>query len=84
LKNLTFSRSTEVVLGEDGNFVLRDRLNVSSILWECFDHPIDTWFLGAKFWIDKVTRKQLLVSWKNSEDPGPSVFLGGLDPNGSN
>ncbi|XP_062177118.1 G-type lectin S-receptor-like serine/threonine-protein kinase At1g11330 [Alnus glutinosa] len=75
LTNLTSPRSTEAVLGEDGNFVLRDRSNASSILWESFDHPTDTWLPGAKFWIDKVPRKQQqLVSWKNSEDPAPGVF----------
>ncbi|XP_062177085.1 G-type lectin S-receptor-like serine/threonine-protein kinase At2g19130 [Alnus glutinosa] len=72
LTNLTFPHSTEAVLGEDGNFVLRDRSNTSSILWESFDHPTDTWLLGAKIWIDNVTRKQQqLVSWKNSEDLAP-------------
>ncbi|XP_062177119.1 G-type lectin S-receptor-like serine/threonine-protein kinase At2g19130 [Alnus glutinosa] len=82
---LTFSRSTEAVLGEDGNFVLRDRSNASTILWESFDHPTDTWLPGAKCWIDKVTRKQhQLVSWKNSEDPAPGVFSVGLYPTGSN
>jgi len=85
LTNLTSPRSTEAVLGEDGNFVLRDRSNASSILWESFDHPTDTWLPGSKIWIDKVTRKQWqLVSWKNSEDPAPGVFSLGLDPNGSN
>jgi hypothetical protein len=84
LTNLTFPHSTEAVLGEDGNFVLRDRSNTSSILWESFDHPTDTWLLGAKIWIDKVTRKQQqLVSWKNSEDLAPGVFSVGLDQNGS-
>jgi hypothetical protein len=79
LTNLTFPCSTEAVLGEDGNFVLRDRSNASSILWESFDHPTDTWLPSAKFWIDKVTRKQqLLVSWKSLEDPALGVFLGGV------
>ncbi|XP_062150847.1 G-type lectin S-receptor-like serine/threonine-protein kinase At2g19130 [Alnus glutinosa] len=85
LTNLTSPRSTEAVLGEDGNFVLRDKSNASSILWESFDHPTDTWLPGAKCWIDKATRKQhQLVSWKNSEDPSPGVFSVGLDPNGIN
>ncbi|XP_062177152.1 G-type lectin S-receptor-like serine/threonine-protein kinase At2g19130 [Alnus glutinosa] len=87
LTNLTFpgSNLTEAVLGEDGNFVLRDRSNASSILWESFDYPTDTRLPGAKFWIDKFPRKQQqLVSWKNSEDPAPGVFSEGLDPNGSN
>ncbi|GLT71530.1 hypothetical protein SLA2020_435420 [Shorea laevis] len=83
--NLThrLSNSTEAVLGDDGNFVLRERSNPSSIYWESFDHPTDTWLPGAKLGIDKVTGKpQQLISWKNSEDPAPGVFSYGLDPNG--
>jgi hypothetical protein len=84
--NLTFpgSNITQAVLGDDGNFVLRGRSNASSIFWESFDHPTDTWLPGAKLGIDKVTGKpQQLISWKNSQDPSPGVFSYGLDPNGS-
>ena len=78
--NLTSPRSnlTEAVLGEDGNLVLRDGSNQTSIFWESFDHPTDTWLPGSKLGIKK------LISWKNSEDPAPGVFSLGLDPNGSN
>jgi hypothetical protein len=78
--NLRFpgSNITEAVLRVDGNFVLRNRSNTSSIFWESFDHPTDTWLPGAKRGVDK------LISWKNSEDPAPGVFSMGLDPNGSN
>ncbi|XP_059437434.1 G-type lectin S-receptor-like serine/threonine-protein kinase At2g19130 [Corylus avellana] len=85
--NLTFPQSniTEAVLRDDGNFVLRDRSNTSTIFWESFDHPTDTWLPGAKLGIDKVTGKpQQFIPWKNSEDPSPGVFSFGLDPNGSN
>jgi hypothetical protein len=84
---LTFAQSnlTEAVLLDDGNFVLRDRLNPSSIFWESFDHPTDTLLPSAKLGIDKVTRKaQQLISWRNSEDPAPGVFSLALDPDGSN
>jgi hypothetical protein len=67
--NLTLSRSnsTEAVLGDDGNFVLRDSSNKNTIFWESFDHPTDTWLPGAKLGIDKNTRKSnQLISWKNS------------------
>ncbi|XP_062175920.1 receptor-like serine/threonine-protein kinase SD1-8 isoform X2 [Alnus glutinosa] len=87
LTNLTFpgSNLTEAVLRDDGNFVLRDRSNPSTIFWESFDHPTDTWLPGAKLGVDKVTGKpQQLISWKNKEDPAPGVFSFGLDPNGSN
>jgi hypothetical protein len=81
--NLTFpgSNITEAILGDDGNFVLRGRSNTSSIFWESFDHPTDTWMPGMKAW----TRKsQKFISWKNSQDPAPGVFSLGLNPNGSN
>jgi hypothetical protein len=84
--NLTFRRSnlTEAVLLHDGNFVLRDRSNPSTIFWESFDHPTDTWLSGAKLGIDKVTGKpKQFISWKNKEDPAPGVFTFRLDPNGS-
>ena len=85
--NLTFpgSNLTEAVLGDDGNFVLRDRWNTSSIFWQSFDHPTNILLPGAKLGVDKVTgRPQQLISWKNSQDPSPGVFSFGLHPNGSN
>jgi len=85
--NLTFrgSNLTEAVLRDDGNFVLRDRSNPSTIFWGSFDHLTDTWLPGSNLGIDKVTGKpQHLISWKNKEDPAPGVFSFGLDPNGSN
>jgi hypothetical protein len=87
LTNLTFpgSNLTEAVLRDDGNFVLRDRSNPSTIFWESFDHPTDTWLPGAKLGIYKVAGKpQQLISWKNKEDPAPGVFSLVFDPNGSN
>jgi hypothetical protein len=85
--NLTFpgSNMTEAVLGDDGNFVLRNRSNASCIFWERFDHPTDTWLPEAKLGIDNITGKpQQLMSWTSSEDPAPGLFSLGLDPNGSN
>ncbi|KAF5442712.1 hypothetical protein F2P56_035339 [Juglans regia] len=77
------SNSTEATLLDDGNFVLRDRSNLSTIFWESFDHPTDTWLPGAKLGIDKVGKvPKQLISWRNSEDPSPGVFSFGLDPNG--
>ncbi|XP_041016131.1 receptor-like serine/threonine-protein kinase SD1-7 [Juglans microcarpa x Juglans regia] len=75
--NLTHlpSNSIEAALLDDGNFVLRDRSNLS-ILWESFNHPTDTWLPGVKVGTNQ------LISWKNSEDPSPGVFSFGLDPNG--
>ncbi|XP_059437344.1 receptor-like serine/threonine-protein kinase SD1-6 [Corylus avellana] len=83
--NLTFplSNINEAVLGDDGNFVLRDSSNASCIFWESFDHPTDTLLPGLKLWSRK---SQQFISWKNSEDPAPGLFSAGtvgLNANGS-
>jgi hypothetical protein len=80
---LTFAQSnlTEAVLLDDGNFVLRDRLNPSSIFWESFDHPTDTLLPSAKLGIDKVTRKaQQLISWRKFRRSGTWCVLLGVRP----
>ncbi|XP_035542136.1 G-type lectin S-receptor-like serine/threonine-protein kinase At1g11300 [Juglans regia] len=78
------SKSTEAVLRDDGNLVLRDNSSLNTIFWESFDHPTDTWLPGAKLGIDKVTGKsKQIISWKSLEDPAPGMFSFGLDPNGS-
>ncbi|KAK9152124.1 hypothetical protein Syun_010433 [Stephania yunnanensis] len=77
----TTSKSFELVLGDDGNLVLRDGLNPSVIIWQSFDHPTDTWLPGAKMRYDNRTKKaQKLISWKNSEDPSPGLFSLELKP----
>ncbi|KAI6673074.1 hypothetical protein NL676_000980 [Syzygium grande] len=35
--------STSRVLLDDGNFIFRKTSNVSSVAWQSFDHPTDTW-----------------------------------------
>ncbi|KAJ6397410.1 hypothetical protein OIU77_018428 [Salix suchowensis] len=74
---------TEAVILDDGNFVIRDGSNPSTIYWQSFDYPTDTWLPGAKLGINKHTGKvQRLISWKNSEDPAPGMFSVGVDTNG--
>ncbi|KAG5244711.1 G-type lectin S-receptor serine/threonine-protein kinase [Salix suchowensis] len=74
----------EAVILDDGNFVIRDGSNPSTIYWQSFDYPTDTWLPGAKLGINKHTGQvQRLISWKNSEDPAPGMFSVGIDPNGS-
>ncbi|XP_028121117.1 G-type lectin S-receptor-like serine/threonine-protein kinase At2g19130 [Camellia sinensis] len=76
------ANSTEAVLLDDGNFVLRNSSEPSTVFWQSFDHPTDTWLPGAKLRVDKLTGKtQSLVSWRNSEDPAPGVFSLGIDIN---
>ncbi|KAJ8754337.1 hypothetical protein K2173_002788 [Erythroxylum novogranatense] len=77
------SNSTEAVLLDSGNFVIRDDLNPSTVYWQSFDYPTDIWLPGAKLGIDKRNgREQRLISWKNSEDPSPGLFSLGVDLNG--
>ncbi|KAK9156063.1 hypothetical protein Sjap_003543 [Stephania japonica] len=77
----TAFNSFELVLGDDGNLVLRDGLNPHVVIWQSFDHPTDTWLPGAKMRYDNRTKKaQKLVSWKNSEDPSPGLFSLELKP----
>lgn len=86
----TNSTASDVVavLLDDGNLVLRDgsesNSSIGQPLWESFDNPADTWLPGGKIAYNKRTRtKQLLTSWRNSEDPAPGLFSLELDPNGS-
>ncbi|XP_041011869.1 receptor-like serine/threonine-protein kinase SD1-8 isoform X2 [Juglans microcarpa x Juglans regia] len=80
----TLPNSTEAVLLDDGNFVVRDGSNPSTIFWKSFDHPTNVWLPGAKLGIDKITGKaKQFVSWKSLKDPAPGLFSFGLDPSGS-
>ncbi|KAI3913749.1 hypothetical protein MKW98_011810 [Papaver atlanticum] len=47
----------EVVLGDDGNLVLRDGSNPSVIIWQSFDYPTDTWLPGGKLRFNKKTNQ---------------------------
>jgi Protein kinase domain/D-mannose binding lectin/S-locus glycoprotein domain/PAN-like domain len=81
IKNITFN-STEAVIFDNGNLVLRDKYNSSLVLWESFDHPAHAWLPGNKFGFNKITGvNQQLISWKNENDPAPGLFSLKLDPN---
>ncbi|XP_057953891.1 G-type lectin S-receptor-like serine/threonine-protein kinase At2g19130 [Malania oleifera] len=78
------SNSTEAVLLDNGNFVLRDGPNSSTTIWQSFHFPTDTWLPGSKLGLDKRNnRTQLLTSWKNSNDPGTGIFTLEHDPDAS-
>lgn len=79
------SPSTEAVLLDEGNLVLRDRTkNISDHLWESFDHPTNTWLPRMKFGQNKKKKaNQYITSWKNSEDPATGLFSLELHPDGS-
>ncbi|XP_057948784.1 G-type lectin S-receptor-like serine/threonine-protein kinase At2g19130 [Malania oleifera] len=84
--NLDFStsNSTEAVLLDNGNFVLRNGPNSSRTKWQSFDFPTDTWLPGMKYGFNKRTnRTQPLTSWKSSNDPGTGIFTIEHDGDGS-
>ncbi|KAF2292144.1 hypothetical protein GH714_014545 [Hevea brasiliensis] len=70
---------------KSGNFVLRDGndSNLDNILWQSFDHPVDTLLPGMKIGSNLVTGLNwFLSSWKGTEDPAPGEFSLQLDLNG--
>ncbi|PON66938.1 S-receptor-like serine/threonine-protein kinase [Trema orientale] len=77
----TNSRFVQAVLLDNGNLVLNEKSNPSEPLWQSFDYPSHTWLPGAKMGYNKKTKtKQILTSWKNTEDPAPGLFSLQLDP----
>ncbi|XP_062152361.1 G-type lectin S-receptor-like serine/threonine-protein kinase At2g19130 [Alnus glutinosa] len=84
LTSTTSSSPVEAVLLDDGNLVLKDGSNSSQHLWESFDHPAHTWLPGSKISFNKISNQnQLLISWKNEEDPAPGLFSLELQENTS-
>ncbi|CAN1232114.1 G-type lectin S-receptor-like serine/threonine-protein kinase At1g11330 [Linum perenne] len=74
--------TTEAVLLDDGNFVLRK--TEGEILWQSFEHPTNTFLPGAKLSRSKLTNKHTtVVPWKRNDDPAPGDFSLQLDPNGT-
>ncbi|KAH7532968.1 hypothetical protein FEM48_Zijuj04G0079600 [Ziziphus jujuba var. spinosa] len=75
--NPTTSGSTvqaEAVLLDDGNLVLNDGSNPSTLpLWQSFDNPCNTFLAGGEIGYTGINKsnKIVLTSWKNSEDPAP-------------
>ncbi|KAI6673091.1 hypothetical protein NL676_000997 [Syzygium grande] len=67
--------STSAVLLDNGNFILRKTSDVSSVAWQSFDHPTDTWLPGAKFVYNSHTSERtVLVAWRDLDDPAPGIF----------
>ncbi|KAJ0693188.1 putative protein kinase RLK-Pelle-DLSV family [Helianthus annuus] len=76
------TRPASVVLGDDGNLVLRYGSISSPPIWQSFDHPTHTFLPGGKLRYDKRTNtSQVLTSWRNAEDPGMGLFSLELDHN---
>ncbi|XP_059291439.1 G-type lectin S-receptor-like serine/threonine-protein kinase At4g27290 isoform X2 [Lycium ferocissimum] len=81
--NINRNTSVTAVLHDDGNLIFSDISNSSTplILWQSFDYPMDTFLPGAKLGYGKLTkRKQVLISWKNLNDPAPGLYSLEMDP----
>ncbi|GMP67274.1 hypothetical protein CsSME_00027323 [Camellia sinensis var. sinensis] len=78
------ANSTVAMLLDNGNFIVRDKLDSSNVIWQSFDYPTNTWLLGGKVGYNKLkNEKQAQTSWKNSENPSPSLFSLEVEPNSS-
>ncbi|PIA60785.1 hypothetical protein AQUCO_00300359v1 [Aquilegia coerulea] len=72
--------SSEAVLGDDGNLVLRTVVRPSDVFWQSFDYLTDTFLPGAKIGYNSITNKvQSLTSWRSSNDPARGIYSLELD-----
>ena len=82
--NSTTPNSTIAVLLDNGNLVVRGRSNSSSVLWQSFDHPTDTWLPGGKIGDSKHGKgKIVLTPWRSPENPATGIFSVDVGPNGT-
>ncbi|XP_073004172.1 G-type lectin S-receptor-like serine/threonine-protein kinase At1g11300 isoform X2 [Typha latifolia] len=80
--NGSLGNSTEAVLLNSGNFVLR--ATNDAVIWQSFDYPTDTIIPGMKLQLSHKTHAaRRLIAWKDSEDPSLGEFSVGADPNTS-
>uniref|UniRef100_A0A0C9QPG3 Receptor-like serine/threonine-protein kinase n=1 Tax=Wollemia nobilis TaxID=56998 RepID=A0A0C9QPG3_9CONI len=72
------AKASVATISNTGNFVMFGAENKSEIVWQSFEHPVDTWLPGMK-----IGKGQPLISWKNSMDPAPGAFKLLMDPTGA-
>ncbi|GJY37629.1 G-type lectin S-receptor-like serine/threonine-protein kinase [Tanacetum coccineum] len=69
------------VILDDGNLILTDGLNSAELVWQSFDHPVQTVFPGAKVAYDKRRNESIpLTSWNKKEDPVSGLYSLELHP----
>ncbi|XP_074564382.1 receptor-like serine/threonine-protein kinase SD1-8 [Curcuma longa] len=65
---------------DSGNFVVS---NGSSVAWQSFEFPTDTFIPGMKIGWDLTTgRNYNLTAWTSKSDPAPSGYTFGIDQSG--
>ncbi|KAK9046344.1 hypothetical protein V6N11_052236 [Hibiscus sabdariffa] len=71
--------NVSATLLDSGNLVFRDEN--SSMLWQSFDFPFDTFLPGMKLGYDRrIGKTWSYVSWRSSNDLSPGNFTLQLDP----
>ncbi|XP_020095464.1 G-type lectin S-receptor-like serine/threonine-protein kinase At2g19130 [Ananas comosus] len=77
------SNAATAVLLDSSNLILTNNVN-SSIVWQSFDHPADTWMPGGWLGFNKITGEyQSITCWENPENPARGPFSYSVDPDGS-
>lgn len=77
--NTTSSQNPTAKLLDNGNLVVNEK-NSENVIWQCFDHPTDTYIPGMKYGRDLLTGKEWsLSSWKSTQDPARGEFSWSLD-----
>ncbi|KAL0013108.1 hypothetical protein SO802_000177 [Lithocarpus litseifolius] len=72
---------TVAVLLDNGNFILRDKLD--NVLWQSFEEQTNTLLPEAKIGYNRLTNKSnILRSWSSSENPGRGQFSAELEESG--
>ncbi|CAN4117433.1 unnamed protein product [Withania somnifera] len=73
--------STTAFLRDSGNLVIS---NNSSVLWESFQHPTDTYLPDMRLNLDpEGGERRFLTSWRSEIDPSPGRYSFGIDNRGS-
>ncbi|CAL9088693.1 unnamed protein product [Musa textilis] len=76
------SNASVAVLLDTGNLVLKDGSNSSTLFWQSFDHPTDTWMPRGWLGVNKITGEYQSITSCENPAPGPSARS--MDPDGSN
>ncbi|CAI0467936.1 unnamed protein product [Linum tenue] len=81
--NLVFNSPRSARILDSGNFALFSSSN-STILWQSFDYPTNTFLPGAKLGLDRESGlDRFLTSWRSEDDPGTGEFSFRVNPKGS-
>ncbi|MED6134159.1 hypothetical protein PIB30_034687 [Stylosanthes scabra] len=77
------NKTTEAVLGDDGNLVLL-LTDSKRKVWQSFEDPSDTYLPGMKVPMNpskgENKKNYVFTSWKSAKDPSPGSYTMGLDP----